>query len=402
MLDTIHGALTLARRMDELGMKADALEVYHHSPSVADYDLVVAPVHLGPKNPVLIEARRLGKGIITHHQAAGELLCEEDTDIRIIEVTGTHSKTTTALLAARILSRQKKVLSHTTRGLELWTGGESRTLGKGLSITPANVIAAFNAARAQDVDVLVSEISLGGTGLADIGILTSFSGDYRIAGQSAWASTAKLQMASLAKPGSRLLSASDVKISSDLTFGPAGRVRAERECLHFGDRCVSLQLDPSLDFPSYQTAISAASAAAWEMGLSPEEISEALCDFNGVSGRMKVSCQGSLTVYDCSNSGLKLSDVRRALDLVAGGRLGMVVGEDAETVCEGMDVPGLVDLLARRRNEIAFLVLVGERLLPFAEDLKARTAPDLSAGLSLVRKEGSEADRLLSCVKCFR
>jgi UDP-N-acetylmuramyl pentapeptide synthase len=402
VLDTIHGALTLARRMNELDMKADALEVYHHTPSVADYDIVVAPVHLGPKNPVLVEAKKLEKPIITHHQAAGELLGEEETDIQVFEVTGTHSKTTTALLAARILSRGKKVLSHTTRGLELWAEGESRTTQKGLSITPANVIPAFDAAKAQNVDALISEISLGGTGTADFGILTSFSGDYRIAGESAWASTAKLQMVSLAKCGSKLLSGCDVKISSDLTFGADGDVRAERNSLHFGESEVALHLNPELDFPSYRTALSAAAAAAWEAGLSPEDISDALSGFDGVSGRMKVSREGAVTVYDCSNSGLKLSDVRRALDLAAGGSLGLVVGEEAETVCEGMDIPGLVDLLSSRRKEIGLLVLVGERLLPWAETLKAKTAPDLSAGISLARLECADADRLLSCVKCFR
>ena len=51
--------------------------------------------------------------------------------MEIFEVTGTHSKTSTALLLALMLSRQKKVLSHTTRGLEIWQEGKASPSGKG-------------------------------------------------------------------------------------------------------------------------------------------------------------------------------------------------------------------------------------------------------------------------------
>ena len=202
VLDAVHGAKTIAQRMACCGLEAEALEVYHHTPSVAGYDLVVAPVHLSPKNPVMAEARRLGKRVITHHQAVGELLgpkLESAPALKVFEVTGTHSKTTTALLLSKMLSARRKAVSHTTRGIELWSGGSSRLLHQGLSITPGNVIPAMAEAVSHRADALVLEISLGGTGLADFGVLTSFSGDYMIAGRTKWASTAKLQMVSLAK-----------------------------------------------------------------------------------------------------------------------------------------------------------------------------------------------------------
>ena len=132
VLDTIHGAGTIAQRMVEGGIFAEALEVYHHEPSVLDFDLVAAPVHLPLSNPVLAEARRLGKKIITHHQAVGELMASSvRPGLEIFEVTGTHSKTSTTLLLAKMLSAQKLVLTHTTRGLELWS---SDGTGAGTSI----------------------------------------------------------------------------------------------------------------------------------------------------------------------------------------------------------------------------------------------------------------------------
>ncbi|MDM7912393.1 MAG: Mur ligase family protein, partial [Methanotrichaceae archaeon] len=238
VLDAIHGAKTIAQRMVRCGLEADALEVYHHTQSVGGYDLVVAPVHLSPKNPVLADARRLGKRVITHHQAVGELLrpeLEAVPALKVFEVTGTHSKTTTALLLSKMLSAERSVVSHTTRGIELWSEGSSRQLRQGLSITPGNAILAMEEAVSHGADALVLEISLGGTGIADFGVLTSFSGDYMIAGGTKWASTAKLQMVSLAKKGSKLVANTDVKISPDISFGTNGQVGAEPDGIHFGN-----------------------------------------------------------------------------------------------------------------------------------------------------------------------
>jgi UDP-N-acetylmuramyl pentapeptide synthase len=398
VLDTIHGAGTIAQGMVDSGMDAHAFEVYHDSPNLEGFDLVVSPVHLGPGNPALAEARRLGKRIITHHQAVGELV---HPSLPVFEVTGTHSKTSTALLLAKILSGKRKVVSHTTRGIELWFGGSSRMVQTGLSITPGNVIRAVELAEANMADTLVIEVSLGGTGLADFGVLTSFSGDYRIAQGTTWASTAKLQMVTLAKEGSRIVANADVRISPDVSFGQEGFVWASLDKLHFGSEAVSLELDQDLDYPGYETAISAAAAACHASGLDKEEVAAGLEGFDGFVGRMKVTREGGLEVCDCSNSGLKVSDVDRALDRVSGGRVGLVVGEESETVCEGMDVPRLIDLLRLRRSEIDQLIMVGDRMAPWAVDLKAKTAPDLAAGIEMARASGG-IDRLLSCVKCFR
>ncbi|HSD56970.1 MAG TPA: coenzyme F430 synthase, partial [Methanotrichaceae archaeon] len=318
-------------------------------------------------------------------------------------------------LLSKMLSARRLVVSHTTRGIDLWSGGSSRLLRQGLSITPGNAIPAMEEAVSRGADALVLETSLGGTGIADFGVLTSFSGDYMIAGGTKWASTAKLQMVSLAKKGFRLVANTDVKISPDVSFGTNGQVRAEPDRIHFGEighnshsghnnhndhNSYSIRLSEDLDFPSYQTALAAAAATAHAAGIVADGIVSSLEGFDGFGGRMKIDRKEGLTVYDCSNSGLKLSDVKRALDNASGGSLGMVVGEEAETVCEGMDVPGLVELLRIRRKEIGHLVLVGKRLEPWAKELEAKTARDLTAGRETAIDQG--VDRLLLCVKCFR
>jgi len=404
VLDTIHGAGLIAERMRERGIEAEAFEVYHHLPDLSGFDLIVAPVHLSPRNPAHEEARRLKKRVITHHRAVGDLLAGVG-DFRAFEVTGTRGKTTTALILALILSARGKVASHTTRGIEVWRKGKSEAVTSGLSIAPANVIRAFDAALDIAAAELVCEVSLGGTGLADFGVLTSFAGDYKVAGGSLWASTAKLQMVTLSKRGSKLIAGEDVRISADLTFGPGptGSVECDgREILAGGERA-SLDLGEGLDRNSYKAAISGAAAAALAAGFRLEEVASALEGFEGLGGRMKRLDEDGISVLDNSNSGLRASGVEAALDRIGGGgRLALVAGEEAETVCEGMNVPDLIEVLSRRRHDVDILILVGERLAPYASGLSAFTAPDLASGLALAKAGLGRGDRLISCVKCFR
>jgi UDP-N-acetylmuramyl pentapeptide synthase len=401
VLDTIHGAAVIARRMVESGLQAEAFEVYHHTPNLAGFDLIVAPVHLAPNNPTLVQARKWKKKIITHHQAVGELLRGRDGPaMEVFEVTGTHSKTSTVLLLALMLSWHKKVLSHTTSGLEIWQDGKAHLLEKGLSITPGNVIHANEVAKAQGVEALICEISLGGTGLADYGIVTSLSGDYLIANATKWASTAKLQMLSLAKSGAKLLANIDARLSPDVSFARGGMVYARPDSLIFAKEEVHLDLGADLDFMGYETAIAGAAAAADLAGMARSMVAQALCGFDGFSGRMKIKRLPNQTFFDSSNSGLKVRDVARALDRATGQDLVVVVGEDSETVCEGMNIPALSELLRQRKSEIAKLIIVGERLVPLAEELGAATAKNLQQGLEKAQKGSPK--RLLSCVKCFR
>lgn len=404
VLDSIHGASVIARSLLDRGIEAEPLDVYHSSPSVERFCLVVAPVHLAPDNPAMSEARNLGKPIITHHQAVGEILGEPE--FRTFEVTGTTGKTTAALILARILSARARVISHTTRGLEVWESGRSRIIRQGLSITPANVIIAHEVARRERALALVSEVSLGGTGAADCGVLTSLRGDYMIAGKTLWASTAKLQMISLARDGSYLVAGTDAAISADLTFGGAasgGDVQCTSRGICFQGDHVPLDLGDDFDHAAYIPGIAAAAAASLKAGFTIEEAARALMGFDGLGGRMMRYYSDGFTVFDNSNSGLKAAGVERSLDLSAGpGRLGLVVGEESETVCEGMDIPALLNLLKARREEIDCLVLVGERLLRYAKDLKAFAAQNLQSGFNLARARLSRGDRIILCVKCFR
>jgi UDP-N-acetylmuramyl pentapeptide synthase len=207
-------------------------------------------------------------------------------------------------------------------------------------------------------------------------------------------------MISLARKGSKLIANTDARISADISFASEGRVDAKPDRLIFGEVELALSLSEDLDFAGYRTAIAAAAAAAEAAGIERDEIALSLQDFDGFSGRMKIKRLPDMTYFDNSNSGLKVRDVARALDRARGPDLAVVVGEDAETVCEGLNILALRDLLRERRAEMAKLILVGKRLEPLAAELKADTAKNLAEGLGKAETFGLK--RLLSCVKCFR
>ena len=229
VLDLTHGGIPVAKKLAALGNNVTGVDVYgtvdpgllleigeNHgikcsktSLPASEFDFLVAPVHLDSAYPMLVEAREKGITVFSHHEIVGKILkCDSRlSGIKTVEVTGVKAKTSTASLLADMLSRKFEVVLHTSRGLEVWKKGVPSLIGRGLSITPGSILAAvdkvFEAGFWSDVFIL--EISIGGTGTADLGILTTLSPDYGIANNTALASEAKLQLVRNAKPGSTIL-----------------------------------------------------------------------------------------------------------------------------------------------------------------------------------------------------
>ncbi len=229
VLDLTHGGIPIAKSLAAAGSEVTGIDVYgtvepeillelkvkhgiHCSKTplpASRFDLLIAPVHLDSAYPMLLESRAQGKSILSHHEIVGEILKGNSrlSGIKTVEVTGVKAKTSTASLLADMLSRQFEVVLHTSRGLEYWKAGTSSLIYRGLSITPGSILVAvenvFEAGFRPDF--FIFEISIGGTGTADFGILTTLSPDYGIANNTALASEAKLQLIRNAKPGSTLL-----------------------------------------------------------------------------------------------------------------------------------------------------------------------------------------------------
>ena len=144
--------------------------------------------------------------------------------MKCVEVTGTYGKTTTCTLLGRMLQAAgEHVLVHASTGLSF----DGKPVGERLSITPANMLRALDIARDAGLrpTTCVFEVSLGGCGTADVGVITTMDRDYPVAGGTKRSYTAKMQMAEYAKPGSTIVHQASYRLTgrhNEITFGEGG------------------------------------------------------------------------------------------------------------------------------------------------------------------------------------
>jgi len=442
VLDLTHGGEVIARKLKEIVSWVSAVDVYKTLSTrelkhlenegiktsrvpmkAADFDVIVSPVHLDINYPMLADAVNNNIHILTHHAAVGELLSKYRLGNKtLIEITGTKAKTSTAVLLAEILHGEKKVISHTSRGVEDWSTGT--IIKQGLSITPASILAALDAVEESQIefDVFISEVSLGGTGAADIGVITTIANDYKIANNTRLASEAKRQMILNAKAKSKLVINNDalrffgackrdvevvsftdsVDASCNVYYEDANTIAYFLGSKH-GKICIPGA--SSYDMTAYKTAFACATAAALAMNVDAYTIERSLRRFKGAEGRMIKTSLAGRTLVDNSNSGLDIQAAEKALEFSKkqGERIVMVLGEEAKEVCEGLEPPGVERFIHRHLVELKALVLVGERMQPFVNaEQHIYYADNLTSGIERAKRLTKEKDIILSCVKCFR
>ena len=421
----VYGTVSDEVRRD---LESSGIPVLKEPPDAGDFDLIVAPVHLDSTYKTLHDARAADVPVpaITHHAAVYEILKQRLDRYHVVEVTGTTAKTSTVRMLAGMLSEctGKKIVSHTSAGVEYWDGrggddgggggSSARTIAK-WSIAPASIIRAVESAKSEpgvEPDIFIFEVSLGGTGLADTGIITTITGDYPIANKTGLASSAKMQMVKRAKPGSTLVLNRDVGVTSNpdaniLTFGDGGagvdvrfeEIDHEHAVVTAMNRCIEFTVK-DYDIFSYRTAILGAVSAAISMNIDPDCIKSFLDSFSGVSGRMKIVEVAGRTVVDNSNSGMNIPSAKSAIDHVrritdeGRGRVVMIIGIEEYNVCEGLDTGAAVGLIGRNRDFIDRFITVG-----IESDCEA---DDLDSGMAMAMDLTEAGDTIISCVKCFR
>ncbi|MBP2029173.1 UDP-N-acetylmuramyl pentapeptide synthase [Methanohalophilus levihalophilus] len=442
VLDMTHGGVFIAKALAKLGSNVRAVDVYgslkdegiaglqtsgievtEKNPAFSENDIVVVPVHLDPDNPVHKSALESGAKIITHHEAVEMILSKTGKlkEKQVFEITGSRGKTSTAFLLAAILSKEKTVVLHTSGGLYYLSPTKKELLRKGLSIAPASILEAVSTVEEEEisVDAFIFEDSLGGTGIADIGIITTLEPEYGIANNKRNSSDAKLQMVRNAKPDSKIVlncidleraenSTSKSKIS---TFSSDGECNADVEIkvssdslvLKSGNENIKIVLQSGYDPKSYSMAFAAAACAALEAGISTSTIANAFADFSGVEGRMRITSIQGRKLVDNSSSGLKIEDAETALIQGADSdkKVVLIIGEHAAQVCEGLPPEEVECLLEKYADKIDVPILVGERMEDTGTD-KAIYCSSLEEGITTALELTSENDIIISCVKCFR
>ncbi len=145
--------------------------------------LIIAPVHCN------IEL----KVDMTHHEAI-KFLMKDRINVPVIEVTGVKGKTSTVKMLKEIF-KELNPLILSSLGVEVIENHESTILKKDISITPASIIESWQLAKDyKNIGICIFETSLGGSGLADAGILTNIAENYSIASGGKTASQAKAQI----------------------------------------------------------------------------------------------------------------------------------------------------------------------------------------------------------------
>jgi len=216
VIDATHGGLTLSEAFSKRGHDVTCIDVYktlkqsdidEHSrafqierelpSSLDEYDLVVAPVHF-PLN------RKDFKGkLMTHHEAV-KMLIGDQVDFPVVEITGSFGKTTSIKCAISLLREGYSIISLMSGEIVFVDGDDERALVRGNSTTPANIIKAVELCPRRP-DLAIFEVSLGGTGLADLGIIKNVYDNYPIARGTSCALAAKLSMVRNKKPGATVL-----------------------------------------------------------------------------------------------------------------------------------------------------------------------------------------------------
>jgi UDP-N-acetylmuramyl pentapeptide synthase len=455
VLDLTHAGIIIATKLAKLGFSVTAVDAYRtvdenvlleleegcriktsKKPVQIDkYDLVISPAHLDPEYPVLAEARKKGIKILTHHQAVGSILSMKGWTDKgtVIEITGSKAKTSSASLLAEMLSQKMKVVLHTSRGLELWENSQCKILNLGLSIAPGSILLAIDKLDEFGVsaECYIFEVSIGLTGFADIGIITTLEPDYRIAASTSNASDAKISVLSYAKPEEIFfLNVKDMKAHdmankfgrTCFTFGDSEYSGQDYEdadtVAYIDDKSVTFNhkngtfsspLSQNYNSRSYATAFAVSTAVALKMEIPEQDIIGVIASFEGLQGRMQEKEFEGRTLIDNSNSGMDIKSAERSLDYaltkskseseISG--IIMILGEEAAQVCEGLPPEKVSEFVMRRSGELSRLILVGERMQDIGNG-KFTYAGGLEEGLEIATAIASEKDIILSCVKCFR
>ncbi|RLF21694.1 MAG: coenzyme F430 synthase [Thermoprotei archaeon] len=343
---------------------------------VGEFD-VIAVQHAPRSLKLFSKALEEGVPVITHARAVGIILSEEKRDVKVVEVTGTNGKTTTVSMVAKAaLDYGLRVLVHDSLSTKFMSEGGVELLASGLSITPANVLKAWRISEERGLrpDMCVFEVSLGGTGAADVGVVTGILENYPVS-YMVNAFNSKLQMAlNMDGRGVLVLNGDDhytrrflhVFRGTSNVYGFEGGVQVRGEVLSRGLKSglsvrgvidglrgvsggvlsceFSFNLKPQL-FGKYQALNAlAALTTLLSLGFDVEHACSSISSFEGVDGRSKAQFREWGVLVDCVNRGVNVPAIvhaiKEAVNVKLEGeakRVLAVIGGSERATCELVD-----------------------------------------------------------------
>ena len=336
--------------------------------------MIVAPVHCNIEYPV----------DMTHHEAVGFIL-KDRIKIPIIEVTGVKGKTSVVWILKEIL-KDFNPLVLSSLGVEVIEDGEWKVLKEDISITPASIIESLKLSEGYETGICIFETSLGGSGLADVGILTNMVENYPIASNTRVASDAKIQIFKSKAVACEISSFNSMYsefMEKTNTFGNStdGKTQANLTAsqIRFGlvktdfkieiedfktssNNIVNESLEVSTFAPSpyHVTNVLSAVCACLSIDVPMEKIKEGLNNFKGVKGRTSIEEHDGIRFIKEINPGLNVTAVKKALLMMEDmDNVGVIFGGKYGITCEEIDEKSVSDVLDDINEDIP-LILVDE------------------------------------------
>ena len=339
--------------------------------------MIVSPVHCKLDFPINM----------THHEAVG-FLYKDIINIPVIEVTGVKGKTSVVWMLKEIFkSNNPLVLS--SLGVEVVEDGEWKVLKQNISITPASIIEAWKLAEGHEIGICIFETSLGGTGLADVGILTNVAEDYFIARGSRTASDAKLQIFKskvvaceidsfnskysefrektntfdnganeLRSKNHANLTASNIRWGFNKTLFNVDVVDVKT----LGNDIIkdTMEVSTFAPAPIHVSNVLAVICASLTFEVPVEKILYGLNNFKGVNGRTSIKEYNGIRVIEEINPGLNVTAVAKALSLMEEmENVAVIFGGKYGVTCEEIDEESVSEVLDEIKEDID-LILVDE------------------------------------------
>ena len=291
-------------------LKAQGIEVCVGNPTPGHYDLVSMPCHCPD---IFLEGCTYDERI-WYSQAVNRFM--NDKRFRI-EVTGVKGKTSTCYLISHILADAgKKVYLRSSRGSGPFTK-DGHKVDELKSIAPPYLLDL----PAGDYDVMVCEVSLGGSGKADITCITNLLEDYGIAKKSRHAREAKKDILS---NGTNIVLESEKEIWS--AYGKPLRLSKKKVTVE-GKPVFNEPLPISVEYSGthkinlkgsylalqYIEAMDMALEVCDAMDIPADAVLKALSDFEGVPGRGEIRDMEGVRYIVERNPGISHMSVERTL-----------------------------------------------------------------------------------------
>ncbi len=342
---------------------------------IKDDFLIVAPIHCPVK-----------KIHMTHHEAV-RFLMQDRIDVPIIEVTGVKGKTSVVWMLKEIF-RDLNPLVLSSLGVEVIEGGKRNVLERNISITPASIIKAWELSKGKNVDICIFEVSLGGTGLADVGVLTNIAEDYPIADGRKKASYAKAQIlkSKIVACDSDLLNGTFGKFISDFskinTFG-LKNANVTASYIKFGlyetvfkvnvrnlntinGDVLNTSFKVSTFAPAYHHVKNVLSAICASLILETpiKQIQRGLKNFRGIKGRTSIRNYNGSKIIEEINPGVDSATIRKAVEMLenfdqASGKssnVTVIFGGKYGITCEEIDEKSVAEFFNELDNSIRLIL----------------------------------------------